>query len=149
MTVEQKINELGSVAGSISAIVGLLTLLLFTPIKTHIQKKRNARKREKEANAAAELAEKKDATDFRREVREALKNINKALDGVQDDIGDLQYERLSQAHDFYTTQGWCSTSKKQQLCNMHKSYRDKGRNHLSEHYEEDILNLADNPPARN
>ena len=71
--------------------------------------------------------------------------INK-LDAIIDDIADLQYERLSQAHDFYMDRGWCPTSKKVQLCNMYKSYTGKGRNHLSVHYEKDLLELPDNPP---
>ena len=28
---------------------------------------------------------------------------------------------------------------------MYKSYHNKGRNHLSEHYEQDILRLKDRP----
>lgn len=120
-----RINELGGIAGSISAIIGLIALLLINPIKRRVK----ARRAEKQENA-----------DFRRVVLEKL-NV------ITDDVADLQYERLSQAHDFYTTQGWCPTSKKEQLCEMHKSYRTKGRNHLSEHYEEDIMRLADKPNA--
>ena len=30
---------------------------------------------------------------------------------------------------------------------MHESYKNKGRNHLSVHYEEEILNLPEHPPA--
>lgn len=71
--------------------------------------------------------------------------LDNKLNAITDDIADLQYERLSQAHDFYTTQGWCPTSKKEQLCTMYKSYHGKGRNHLSAHYEKDILSLADKP----
>lgn len=67
------------------------------------------------------------------------------LDAIIDDIADLQYERLSQAHDFYMDRGWCPTSKKVQLCNMYKSYTAKGRNHLSAHYEKEILGLPDAP----
>lgn len=118
------LNNAGKVAGSISAIVAL-ALVLINPIK-----KRLARRK----------ADKQEAADFRRAVLEKL-------DGITDDIADLQYERLSQAHDFYTSQGWCPTSKKAQLCNMYKSYSAKGRNHLSKHYENDILELADRPHA--
>ena len=53
-----------------------------------------------------------------------------------------------QAHDFYTTRGWCPTSKKDQLCRMYKSYTGKGRNHLSAHYEQDILDLPETPAER-
>lgn len=121
--MEDQINSLGKIAGSVSAIIALLALLLVNPIKNRLR----ARKAEKQAQA-----------DFRERVMQKL-------DSITDDIGDLQYERLSQAHDFYTSQGWCPTSKKVQLCNMHKSYRAKGRNHLSEHYEEDIMRLKDKP----
>lgn len=122
--MERMLNNAGKVAGSISAIVAL-ALVLINPIK-----KRLARRK----------ADKQEAADFRRAVLEKL-------DGITDDIADLQYERLSQAHDFYTSQGWCPTSKKAQLCNMYKSYSSKGRNHLSKHYENDILELADRPHA--
>lgn len=122
--MERMLNNAGKVAGSISAIVAL-ALVLINPIK-----KRLARRK----------ADKQEAADFRRAVLEKL-------DGITDDIADLQYERLSQAHDFYTSQGWCPTSKKAQLCNMYKSYSAKGRNHLSKHYENDILELADRPHA--
>ena len=74
-----------------------------------------------------------------------IKAIVDKLDAIIDDIADLQYERLSQAHDFYVDRGWCPASKKVQLCNMYKSYTAKGRNHLSAHYEKEILELADSP----
>ena len=78
-------------------------------------------------------------------MRDAMARIDKTLVTLTDDIGDLQYERLSQAQEFYTAQGWCPGSKKEMLCQMHKSYRAKGRNHLSEHYEEEILKLDSKP----
>lgn len=117
------INNAGKLAGSISAIIALLGLLLFKPMRAAAKKRR-------EEKAAQQT--------FQREVLAKL-------DAITDDIADLQYERLSQAHDFYTSQGWCPTSKKQQLCTMYKSYHGKGRNHLSAHYEKDILSLADKP----
>ena len=130
----EQINEFGKVAGSLSAILGLLALLLFNPIKSHIKKKREERRKAQEEDAA-----------FRKEMREALGKINKTLSLLTDDIGDLQYERLSQAHEYYTDQGWCPRSKKEMLCQMHKSYRAKNRNHLSEHYEEEIMRLDSKP----
>lgn len=117
------INNAGKLAGSISAVIALLTLVLFRPIKTAVQKRRDEKAAQRKFQA----------------------EVLAKLDAITDDIADLQYERLSQAHDFYTTQGWCPTSKKEQLCNMYKSYHGKGRNHLSTHYEKDILSLADKP----
>lgn len=117
------INNAGKLAGSVSAIIALLALVLIRPIKTAVQKRRD----EKAAQQKFQV------------------EVLAKLDAITDDIADLQYERLSQAHDFYTTQGWCPTSKKEQLCTMYKSYHGKGRNHLSTHYEKDILSLADKP----
>lgn len=141
----EQINELGNVAGSISAIIALLALLLFNPIKRFIQRKREERRKTKEERRKAETAAREDEAAFRREMRKAMSEINSALVTLTDDIGDLQYERLSQAQEFYTAQGWCPGSKKEMLCQMHKSYRAKGRNHLSEHYEEEILRLDSKP----
>jgi len=121
--MQERILTAGEIAGAISAIIALVARLLINPIRKHI----SARKKEKE-----------DAAQFRKLVLEKL-------DGIVDDVADLQYERLSQAHDFYTSQGWCPTSKKTQLCNMYQSYTGKGRNHLSKRYEEDILKLPDRP----
>lgn len=117
------INNAGKLAGSVSAIIALLALVLFRPIKTAIQKRRDEKAAQQKFQA----------------------DVLAKLNTITDDIADLQYERLSQAHDFYTTQGWCPTSKKEQLCTMYKSYHGKGRNHLSAHYEQDILSLADKP----
>lgn len=140
-----QINEWGNIAGSISAILGLLALILFNPIKRYIQRKHKERKKLKEERLKAEKAAQEEATAFRKEIRDTLSNINSTLVLLTDDIGDLQYERLSQAQEFYTAQGWCPGSKKEMLCQMHKSYRSKGRNHLSEHYEEEILSLKSKP----
>ena len=143
------INDAGKLAGSISAILALLALILFNPIKARIKEKRDERRRKEQERLDAEENERKAAEDFRNEIREAVKNIGDTLVTLTDDIGDLQYERLSQAHEYYTGQGWCPGSKKEMLCQMHKSYRAKGRNHLSEHYEEEILRLDSHPRPAN
>lgn len=141
----EQINEWGKMAGSVSAILALLALLLFNPIKRFIQRKREERRKTVETRRKAERAAREDEAAFRKEMREAMSKLNATLITLTDDIGDLQYERLSQAQEYYTAQGWCPGSKKEMLCQMHKSYRAKGRNHLSEHYEEEILRLDSKP----
>lgn len=121
--MEQFLKAAADYAGYIMAIVGCLTAILWKPVK---------------GACARRKAEKEEERKFRRDVLEKL-------DAITDDVADLQYERLSQAHDFYVGRGWCPTSKKQQLCNMYQSYTSKGRNHLSAHYEKEILDLKDNP----
>ena len=119
------IKSAGAIAGAISAVIALLMLIFIKPIRNAIKR----RKAEREADRK-----------FREQVLESLNEI-------KDDIGDLQYQSLAQAHDLYTSQGWCPASTKQQLVTMHVSYTNKGRNHLSEHYEDEILNLPEHPPA--
>lgn len=117
------IERAGAIASAVTAVIALGVGLLVKPWRAHKQKK-----------AARDKAE----ADFRAAVLDKL-------DALNDDVADLQYERLSQAHDFYTGRGWCPTSKKDQLCVMYKSYTAKGRNHLSAHYEQEILGLPDKP----
>lgn len=115
----ETILSAGEVAGAVSAIIALLALVLWKPLKVACKRRMDYRK-----------------------------TIMEKLDRIIDDVADLQYERLSQAHDFYTTRGWCPTSKKDQLCRMYKSYTGKGRNHLSAHYEQDILSLPETPEEK-
>ena len=121
--MEHFIKWLAEYAGYILAITSCAAALLWKPIK-------NAKLRRD--------AEKQEERKFRSDVLDKL-------GAITDDVADLQYERLSQAHDFYVDRGWCPTSKKQQLCNMYQSYTAKGRNHLSAHYEREILDLKDKP----
>ena len=130
----QFLENAGETAASISAILALLGLVFFQPIKNRLKKRKRAK-----AEAAAEQKA------YRAELKDTLAEMNAKLCSLSDDIGDLQYERLSQAYDFYTTRGWCTSSKKLMLCKMHKSYRAKNRNHLSEHFEQEILDLPDKP----
>ena len=130
----QFLDNAGEAAASISAILALLGLVFFNPVKRRLR----ARKAVKEKADAEQKA-------FRAELKDTLAGMNAKLRSLSDDIGDLQYERLSQAYDFYTTRGWCTSSKKLMLCKMHKSYRAKNRNHLSEHFEQEILDLPDKP----
>lgn len=130
----QFLDNAGQVAASVSAILALFGLIFFTPIKNRLKKRKRAK---------AEAAAKQNA--YRAELKDTLAGMNAKLCSLSDDIGDLQYERLSQAYDFYTTRGWCTSSKKLMLCKMHKSYRAKNRNHLSEHFEQEILDLPDKP----
>lgn len=130
----QWLEQYGEAAGYISTILGLMALILVKPIKRWVRKRKEGKEKER-----------KEKAEFREELRSRLGEITTALGGLSDDIGDLQYERLSQAQDFYTSRGWCPGAKKEMLCKMHASYRAKGRNHLAEHYEEEILRLADKP----
>lgn len=118
----QDLINAGAVAGALATIIGLVATINKI-IKSAHKRKTDAEKRH------AEILERIDALGKR----------------VDSEIGDLQYERLSQAHDYYMDRGWCPSSKKQQLCNMYKNYTAKGRNHLSAHYEAEILSLPDHP----
>lgn len=116
------LTNAGAIAGALATIIGLI-ITVNKIVKAAAKRSQEAEKRHKEV----------------------LAEIAKLAQRVDADIADLQYERLSQAHDFYMDRGWCPGSKKQQLCNMYRSYTQKGRNHLSAHYESEILGLPDKP----
>lgn len=129
------IDRAGKIAGSISTLVALLTLVLWKPVKGYAAKKKEQRR-----------AEKMDASNFRDEVREMLKEIKRDLSALVEDVAELQCDRLGQAYDIWKTErGWCPADTKRRLCLMFKSYHNKGRNHLSENYESDIMGLPDSP----
>lgn len=120
----------GDIAKAISAIIALLAVILWRPIKAAYKRHKDEQKAEAE---------------FRKMMLARLDSIDSNISALIDDMGDIQYESLAQAHEFYTGQGWCPSSTKQQLCQMHKSYSAKGRNHLSDRYEEEILALREQP----
>lgn len=128
--MEDTVLRAGDIAKAVSAILALLAVILWRPIKA-------AYKRHKD--------EKKAEAEFRKMMIARLDSIDSNISALIDDMGDMQYESLAQAHEFYTGQGWCPSSTKQQLCQMHKSYSAKGRNHLSDRYEEEILALREQP----
>lgn len=139
----------GEYAGAIAAVVGLGALILYKPvIKPRLdavlrEKAERNRQMQELVSAMGDL--RTEVKGLRQEVERLGRESAKRFDRVDDDIGDLQYERLSQAHDFYTDRGWCPSSKKQQLCHMHESYTAKKRNHLSARFQEDLLDLPDKP----
>lgn len=128
------INDWGKIAGSIGAIISVLTAALWKPLASL--------RRRKKAGIAAEKQESKE---FQSTMLTKLDSISGELSSIAEDVGDLQCDRLNQAHDYYMEKGYCPTERKQVLCNMYKSYHGKGRNHLSNHYEEDIMELPDRP----
>lgn len=73
------------------------------------------------------------------------KKVTDGVEKINQEIGDLQYERLAEAHDHYVRQGWCPSAKKEMLCNMYRDYTNKGRNHLTKAYEREILELPSHP----
>ena len=66
------INEAGKVAGSISAILALLALILFKPIKAHIKGKQDKKRRELKQRYEMELEDRETAAEFRREMRDGM-----------------------------------------------------------------------------
>ena len=41
-----------------------------------------------------------------------IDRVAKGVEKITQEIGDLQYERLAEAHDHYIRQGWCPSAKK-------------------------------------
>ena len=77
-----------------------------------------------------------------------FKKIDNRLNVIQQDTGDLLCDRLTRAHDYHTRKGYCPQGDKQRLCCMHQRYRSLGRNHLVDTYEQDLLNLPEEPTRK-
>lgn len=76
-----------------------------------------------------------------RPLRDALHRL-RLLD---EDVGDLLWERLQRGHDEAMARGWCSPQQKQLLTALHRRYTARGRNHLAQRYEQQLLSLPDRP----
>ena len=74
-------------------------------------------------------------------LRDALNRL-RLLD---QDMGDLLWERLQQGHDEAMQRGWCSAPEKERLTALHRRYTARGRNHLAASYETDLLRLPEHP----
>jgi hypothetical protein len=77
-----------------------------------------------------------------------LKEVKADVADIKQDTGDLLCDRLTQAHDYHVRKGYCPDADKARLCAMHARYRNLGRNHLADSYEEDLLALRDRPSGR-
>lgn len=128
--MEDFLINAGKYASSMAAIIGLVALIAYRPYVGYRKKKRET----VEKDRAAQL-------DFQTRVLAGITSIS-------EDVGDLQRDRLTQAHDFYMLQGYCPTDTKAMLVDMHASYTAKGRNHLCKQYEKDILSLPAQHPCR-
>jgi len=72
-----------------------------------------------------------------------VKRMNERLRGMDEDLADLLWDRLEQEHEEAVRRGSCSSSQKRRLVVMHRRYAARGRNHLANTYEQDILALPE------
>lgn len=75
--------------------------------------------------------------------------MDKKLDGLDDDTANIIGNSLQESHDFYVyKQKWCTATEKARLEDMVHKYHKRGRNHLSDKYLEDIINLPEHPDEK-
>lgn len=72
-----------------------------------------------------------------------LREAQKRLRLLDEDMGDLLWERLQAGHDAAMDRGWCSPQEKRRLTALHRRYTARGRNHLAAAYEQQLLSLPD------
>lgn len=81
-------------------------------------------------------------------VKTDVAEIKQDTGDIKGDVGDILCDRLTQAHDCHIGWGYCSQAEKVRLVAMHRRYRALGRNHLIDTYEEDLLDLPDEPTRK-
>ena len=134
--MEDFVISTGKYAAAIMSVIGLFTLIAWKPYTKHREKVRMREEAERQAQA-----------EFQSRVLTGLEELRAGVASVSEDVGDLQCDRLTAAHDHFMELGYCPDSTKQALCEMYRSYSGKGRNHLAAHYEENILNLPNERKA--
>lgn len=79
-------------------------------------------------------------------VASPMQDVQKRLRSLDADTADLLCSQLTREHDYYITKGWCSASDKQRLDGIYTRYKARGRNHIAEHYMQDIVALPERAP---
>ncbi len=82
------------------------------------------------------------------------KKIDELIDSVKElkerfDNHQVEYvrDRLQTLHERHVNElGWASAEEKRRIIDWYDKYREKGYNHLSSTYAQDILNLPEKPP---
>ena len=81
-----------------------------------------------------------------KELDEKMRSMDEKLTSLDEDTADIIGSRLQESHDFYVyQQEWCTAAEKARIENMVHKYHKKGRNHLSDKYLEEIINLPEHP----
>ena len=73
-------------------------------------------------------------------------DILKRLKEMDKDMADILCTQLTSEHDRYMQLGWCSATDKRRLEEIYHRYKSRGRNHIAQHYIEDIADLPEHPP---
>lgn len=77
-------------------------------------------------------------------IRKENKEQTERLNDIDNDTGDILCAQLTREHDFYVNnRGWCSAADKARINDIYTKYRKRGRNHLSEHYMDEIEALPE------
>lgn len=71
--------------------------------------------------------------------------ISKPIEVIKEDTAVLLWNSLTREHDDFIRKGYCPRADKERLVAMHERYRKRGRNHLADTFEQDILSLPDAP----
>ena len=118
-------------------------------LKNDYEKKRDEVLREVSILNQRMLENDKKSEERHEKLRGEFKSMRKEMVTMQDDIADVLGNELENGHHKFMTQGWCSPAEKQHYVELHKRYAERGHNHLAEKYEEDLLELPDQPPQFN
>jgi len=67
--------------------------------------------------------------------------IVKPIKAIRSDTALLLWNALVRDHDEYVSQGFCTLDNKKRFCELHKSYRAKGLNGISDDFEREVREL--------
>lgn len=119
-------KSLGIVAGAVATTYGLISAI----------KKAYAKWREKHPT-------------FRRTVLTALEELKQGQRELEDYNAAMLRERLESAYTVYVKEmGWCPSGQKRMVLQLFEIYEEKGWNHLSDCYKQEITDLPESKEKR-
>lgn len=79
------------------------------------------------------------------QIRDENVKQSEQLSLLDSDMADSLCTQLTREHDVYTSRGWCAPADKKRLLDIYNRYKSRGRNHLADHYMDDIMDLPEHP----
>lgn len=74
---------------------------------------------------------------------EKIEEMKDAIKAVDADTGNILCSQLTREHDYFMDKGYCPSADKARIASIHESYKGRGRNHLAEHFINDVLSLPE------
>ena len=134
MMIETEILKWGGIAGAISAIIALITLVW------------KAYKRRRDKKQQERLAFQNTVLDELKGIKDKIEVLDSKVTETQENTAELQCNELKHAYNSFMRLGYCPTEDKARILDLYDKYHKKGYNSLADGFAQDIKELPAFPP---